>query len=390
MDIFIDCGSGISGDMTLAAFIDLGVPLEWLQKSLARLPLDGFDITVSSVFRNGLAARKVDVAVRSGQPSRNYAVIRSLIAASPLSERVRKLSLAMFEKIARAEAVVHSCPLDQVHFHEVGGVDALVDMIGTALCAEYLDVKKAVAAFVPLGSGQVKCSHGVLPLPAPATVEILKQAPVYGAGLSGELVTPTGAAILTTLAGRFGLMPPMTINSVGYGAGTLEIEGRPNVLRLLAGSFQETAAVEEPAGLLMVEACIDDMNPEICGYVMEKLFADGALDVCWVPAFMKKNRPGTMIQVLCDQARRDLIVKRILSEATTTGVRYYPVGRTVLPRRPVDVETVYGTVRAKQITRPDGAIHITPEYEACRRIAVERNVPILEVYRAVERAAEKK
>ena len=389
MDIFIDCCSGISGDMTLAAFIDLGVPLDWLKETVSRLPLPGFDIRLSSVSRNGIAARKVDVLVDAGQPARNYAAIRSLIAASPLSEPTRRQSLAMFEKIARAEAAIHGCAIETVHFHELGGVDAVVDIVGTTLCVEYLGVRNATAAPVPLGSGTVRCAHGILPVPAPAALEILKQVPVYGSDIPGELVTPTGAAIITTLSDRFGSLPLMSVDAVGYGAGSHETPGRPNVLRIIAGRFQNPVTVSEPEPLLMVEACIDDMNPEIYGYVMEKLFADGVLDVCWIPVYMKKNRPATMIQVLCEQNHRDVIVNRILSETTTTGVRYYPVRRSILPRRIFELVTVFGPVSVKEITRPDGSIHITPEYESCRQIAAERDVPVLEVYRAVERAADK-
>jgi hypothetical protein len=389
MDIFIDCGSGISGDMTLAALIDLGVPVAWVKEHLSRLPLTGFDITVSTITRNGMAARRAEVRVDDGHPPRNYAAIQSLIMNSPLPDRARQLSMAMFEKIARAEAAVHGCPLAKVHFHELGGVDAIVDMVGTALCAEYLDIRGAAAGLVPLGSGQVQCDHGILPVPAPATLEILKGVPVYGSDLPGELVTPTGAAILTTLAARFGPMPLMTVSAVGYGAGTREIPGRPNLLRIIGGRFGEPVIVEEPEPLAMVEACIDNMNPEIFGYVMEKLFADGALDVFWVPVFMKKNRPATMIQVLCALSRRDIIIGRILSETTTTGARHYPVNRSILPRRIVKVDTIFGPMAAKQITRPDGTMRVAPEYESCRMIAVERNIPILEVYQAVERAADK-
>ena len=387
MDIFIDCCSGISGDMTLAAFIDLGVSLEWLKETISRLPLSGFDIRLSTVSRNGIASRKVDVLVEGGQPSRNYAAIRSLIEGSPLSEPTRRRSLAMFEKIARAESAIHGCAIETVHFHELGGVDAVVDIVGTALCVEYLDVRKAAAAAVPLGSGTVQCAHGVLPVPAPATLEILKQVPVYGSDIPGELVTPTGAAIITTLSDRFGPLPLMSVDAVGYGAGSRQTPGRPNVLRMIGGCFQSSSAVDEPEPLLMVEACIDDMNPEIYGYVMEKLFADGVLDVCWIPVYMKKNRPATMVQVLCEQDRRDIIVNRMLSETTTTGVRYYPVRRSILPRRIIKLETVFGPVNVKEITRPDGSIHITPEYEACRQIAAEHDIPVLEVYRAVEGAA---
>ncbi|MFW6236948.1 MAG: nickel pincer cofactor biosynthesis protein LarC [Desulfosudaceae bacterium] len=383
MDIYFDCGSGISGDMTLAALIDLGVPADWLGRQLAVLPLDGFELRVDTVFRNQIAARKVEVIVADDHPARDYAAIKKLIADSPLSGRVRQTALAIFEKMARAEAAIHNCDPGKVHFHELGGVDAMVDVVGAALCAEYLELDRVAASALPLGEGRVQCTHGTLPLPAPATVAILQDVPVYGAGVNRELVTPTGAAIITTLAAAFGPLPAMRMEKTGYGAGTRQSEGLPNVLRVISGRFQEPIAVAEPATLLMLETCLDDMSPEIYGYVMEKLFAAGALDVYWVPIFMKKNRPATMMQVLCRREVFEPVMNCILSETTTIGVRYYPVQRRVLERREITVETRFGAVRAKEITTPAGDTRVTPEYESCRQTAERENVPILEVYRAV-------
>lgn len=392
MDIYFDCGSGISGDMTLAAFVDLGVPVEWLRQELARLPLDGFDIQSSSVFRNGIRARKIDVVDTHGHPKagadhgRHYADIKSLIAASPLADRVKQTALTAFAKLAEAEAAIHGVPVGKVHFHEVGGVDAIVDIVGAALCMEHLNIEKTAASALPLGSGHVSCRHGVLPVPAPATVAILKDVPVYGGNVGHELVTPTGAAILTTLVKAFGPMPAMVMEKAGYGAGAREFEAMPNLLRVIAGTFQSADAADSHADLMM-ETCIDDMTPEIWGHVMERLFAEGARDVYLVPVHMKKNRPGILLCVLCDKARREALAACILSETTSIGVRYYPVERIMLARRPVTVTTPFGPVQAKAITLPDGAVRITPEYEACRKIALERKVPILEVYRAVESGA---
>ena len=383
MDIYFDCGSGISGDMTLAALIDLGVPADWLGRQLAALPLDGFDLRVDTVFRNQVAARKVDVIVANDQPARDYAAIKKLIADSPLSGRVRQTALAVFEKMARAEAAIHDCDPEKVHFHELGGVDAIVDVVGAALCAEYLELDRVAASALPLGEGRVQCAHGTLPLPAPATVSILQDVPVYGAGVNRELVTPTGAAIITTLAASFGPLPAMRMEKTGYGAGTYQSEGLSNVLRVISGKFREPAAVVEPDTLLMLETCLDDMSPEIYGYVMEKLFAAGALDVYWVPIFMKKNRPATMMQVLCRHEVFEPVMDCILSETTTIGVRYYPVHRRTLERREITVATRFGPVRAKEITTPAGETRVTPEYESCRETAERERVPILEVYRAV-------
>ncbi|MFP4040143.1 MAG: nickel pincer cofactor biosynthesis protein LarC [Desulfosudaceae bacterium] len=383
VDIYFDCGAGISGDMTLAALIDLGLPEDWLRRQIAALPLTGFELGVSSVFRNRIAARRVEVVVADDSPARDYAAIKKIISDSPLPDRARQISLAIFEKLARAEAGIHGCDPERVHFHELGGVDAIVDVVGAALGVTYLEVNRVVASALPLGRGLVQCAHGTLPVPAPATVAILKNVPVYGAGVNRELVTPTGAAIITTLADSFGRLPAMRLDKSGYGAGTHESEGLSNVLRLISGEFQDQPDAAGPETVLMLETCLDDMSPEICGYVMEKLFAAGALDVYWVPIFMKKNRPATMLQVLCRRQDSEKLMTCILSQTSTIGVRYYPVRRRALDRREVTVRTGFGPVRAKQITTPSGDFRVTPEYEACREVAEREKVPILKVYQAV-------
>ncbi len=389
MDLYFDCGSGISGDMTLAAFVDLGVPVDWLCEQIAALPLSGFDIEESNVFRHHVGAKKIDVRVTNDQEARDYAAIRFLIEKSSLPDRARKRALSMFEKLALAEATVHGCEPEQVHFHELGGVDALVDITGAALCTEYLDIKQVRASSLPLGSGQVKCAHGTLPLPAPATMAILKEVPVYGAGVNRELVTPTGAAVITTLAGSFGPQPAMNVEKCGYGAASRENENLPSVLRIMGGRFRECPDTESREQVMMVEAAVDDMSPEVFGYVMEKLFAKSALDVYWVPVFMKKNRPGTLIQVMARHHQVQALVDCLLCETTTTGVRYYTVNRCILPRRSVAVETEYGVVRAKRMTDVTGQPRLAPEYEACREAAERENVPLLRIYQAVTRGREK-
>ncbi|MFZ5564256.1 MAG: nickel pincer cofactor biosynthesis protein LarC, partial [Thermodesulfobacteriota bacterium] len=305
------------------------------------------------------------------------------------AEQVKEIALAAFEKLATAEAVIHGVPVEKVHFHEVGGVDAIVDIVGAALCMAYLKVEKTAASPVPLGSGHVKCRHGVLPVPAPATVAILKGVPVYGGGVNCELVTPTGAAILTTLVKDFCPLPAMVMEKAGYGAGARELEAMPNVLRIIAGAFQPADMADSHADLMM-ETCIDDMNPEIWGHVMERLFEAGARDVYLAPVHMKKNRPGILLCVLCDKARRETLAACILSETTSIGVRYYPVERIMLARRPVMVNTSFGPVQAKAVTLPNGSTRVAPEYEACRKIALERKVSILEVYHAVESGSPEK
>lgn len=376
MIVYFDCFSGISGDMTLGAFIDLGVPVKWLKDALCKIPLTGFDLSVVSIFRNGIKAKSVRVDVENNVKSMNYAEIVTLITGSSLSQNTKVTSLEIFKKLANAEAGIHGCSLEKVHFHEVGGIDAIVDITGAALCVEYLDIKKITASRIPLGAGFVSCRHGTLPVPAPATLAILKNIPVYGAGIPHELVTPTGAAIVAVLAESFGEIPDMIIQKTGYGAGKHEIESRPNLLRIIAG----TLSGNEDERVAVVETCIDDMNPEIFGFMMDRLFEDGALDVCWIPVFMKKNRPGTMIQVLCKENRKTAVIERILSESTSTGVRYYNVQRAVLARKKINVKTTCGMIEAKKIQHPDGSFRIVPEYEVCKKIALKKNIPIRIVY----------
>ena len=389
MIAYFDCFSGISGDMTLGALVDLGVPLDWLADQLRRLPLADFDLEMNPVHRNGMHATLVDVKISDDKTSRNYSQIRSLIENSPLADAAKSASLRTFRKLAQAEAHIHGCSIEKVHFHEVGGIDAIVDIVGSALGMEYLGIRKVIASPLPHGKGFVSCSHGMLPVPAPATLEILKGVPVYGTELPYELVTPTGAAIIASAAQTFGAMPDMTVAAVGYGAGQRDIAQRPNLLRIITG-YESPAASEISGALLedqiaILETCIDDMNPELFGHLMERLFHDGALDVYWIPIYMKKNRPGTMLQVICKNGMQDDLIHRILTETTTLGVRYYPSRRRLLDRETVEVKTSYGVVAAKRTKDPQGDTRIIPEYEVCRRIALEQNVPLRVVYETVIR-----
>lgn len=381
---YFDCFSGISGDMTLGAFLDLGVPLEWLKDALEKIPLTGFDLSVASVSRNGIHAKSITVSVKDHTTSRNYAEITSMIKKSPLSPSVRQRSLNIFKRIADAEAGIHECPREAVHFHEVGGIDALVDIVGTSLCMDYLEIEKVIASKIPLGSGFVSCRHGTLPVPAPATLGILEGVPVYGTQIPHELVTPTGAAIMVTLAESFEEIPNMIIEKTGYGAGKRELGSIPNLLRIITGKMpypQNTHRFSYQTDTIsVIETCIDDMNPEIFGFLMERLFEKGALDVYWVPIFMKKNRPGTMVQVLCPEDRLEVLIDCILLESSSLGVRYYHAKRRMLARERTLVKTVYGEIAVKRIITPDGSFRISPEYEICKKIALDRNIPIRVVY----------
>ena len=378
---YFDCFSGISGDMTLGALLDLGVPLDWLKDQLHRIPLSDFDIAVNPVQRHGIQATSVTVESLDDNSSRNYADIRSLIENSPLTDTVKSNGLRIFKRLAEAEARIHHCAVDQVHFHEVGGVDAIVDIVGTALGVDYLGVQHITASSIPLGKGFIACSHGKLPVPAPATVGILEGVPVYGTDIPHELVTPTGAAIIRTLASGFESMPEMVIDRVGYGAGQRELEDRPNLLRIILSAESTAGMAEDHVSIL--ETCIDDMNPELFGYVMDRLFEDGALDVYWIPVHMKKNRPGTMLQVLCHEDQRNRLMERVLSETTTTGIRYYRVRRRLLRRDLLNVQTPFGVIPVKRIQDPRGEERLVPEYEVCRQIAIEQKIPLRMVYEAV-------
>jgi hypothetical protein len=382
---YLDCFSGISGDMTLGALVDLGLDAAWLEAELCRLPLDGFALAAEAVTVSGIRATRVSVPVADNPPHRHWRDIRGLIEAAPYSETVRRHALAVFGRIAQAEAAVHGVPEDHVHFHEVGGVDAMVDVLGACLGFEKLGIDTVGASALPQGRGLIQCAHGVLPVPAPATAAILKGIPVYGVDTEAELVTPTGAALAAGLAGVFGPLPAMVVEAVGYGAGTRQLADRPNLLRIFIGrrADGESAVVEE--SVTVIETAVDDMNPEIFGHLMERLFADGALDVCWIPVQMKKSRPGTLVQVVCRPEDREAMIGRIFRETTSLGVRHDTVRRRALARRVETLGSPLGPVAVKRIVDPAGQVRLAPEYEDCRRIAAARHLPLRDVYDVLNR-----
>ncbi len=391
MIAYFDCFSGISGDMTLGALLDLGVPLPWLREQIAALPLSGFEISVRQVAYSGIRAQRVEVEAHGDHDHRHYGDIRRLIEQSPLPEPARLMALAIFRRLAEAEAGVHGCTPEEVHFHEVGAVDAIVDVVGSALGFHHLGITAAAASPIPTGRGFVDCSHGRLPVPAPATAALLKNVPVLGGGAEFELTTPTGAAIVTSLAQVFGPMPAMTLRGTGYGAGSRNLEPGPNLLRILIG---EPVGDTGPAlggfiqdRVVVVETSIDDMTPELFGFVMERLFAEGALDVVMIPVHMKKNRPGTQIQVLCTRERLPAVTHCVLTETTSLGVRCHEAGRFMLARESVTVDTSYGRIAVKRVRDPAGGERLVPEFEVCRRIALEKKVPIRVVYDTIAREA---
>lgn len=380
---YFDCFSGISGDMVLGAMVSLGVPLEWLKGELASLPVTGYALSSERVSRHGIQAIQVGVHIEESHHHRTFRTIAVLIDKSPLSAWVKEKSLAIFDRIASAEADIHGIAKEEVHFHEVGSVDSIVDIVGACLCYAYLGIEKVVASPLPLGGGFVKCQQGTLPVPAPATLQILKGIPVYAGPVKKEMVTPTGAAIIAEFASSFEPLPAMHIDGVGYGVGIRELDIQPNLLRVMIGHAGESELHGHLQKLVVVECNIDDMNPEWFGYLMERLFNDGALDVVWVPVHMKKNRPGTMVQVLCSMDKRDRMAELILSESTTLGVRFYEVYRKCLPRKAVEIDTQWGRVAAKQVVGMDGSPRTIPEFDVCRQIAQDQGIPLRKVYHAI-------
>ncbi|HZQ91899.1 MAG TPA: nickel pincer cofactor biosynthesis protein LarC [Terriglobales bacterium] len=459
---YLDCFSGISGDMFLGALLDAGVPVELLERTVAALNI-GARLEVHRVLRGGISATKVDVCVHgqkdlprdeflrahehshdshSARPDwrerenqrrhehlhehhhdhfplhhhhnaaqqgaapveharqhhdhahgRNLGEIKQIIAAAPISQSARKTSIAIFEALGAAEARIHNAAIDTLHFHEVGAADALVDIVCAAVGSEALNVDEWVCSPLNVGGGTVKCAHGVFPVPAPATVELLRDAPVYSSGVNLELVTPTGAAIVKVLASRFGAFPAMQNPRAAYGAGTRDIAGQANVVRLTIGESAEASHVVQQKAegaeqdvVTVLEATLDDLSPQVFAYVMERALAEGALDAFATPVQMKKNRPGTLLTVLCRPTDAARITKLLFAESTTLGVRMRDERRQVLARRSVSVTTPWGDVRMK-VANLNGAIaNAAPEYEDCRRVAAEHRVPLKQVMQEAMRA----
>jgi pyridinium-3,5-bisthiocarboxylic acid mononucleotide nickel chelatase len=381
--VYFDCFAGISGDMTLGALIDLGVPLKYLVEGLDGLGVGGYSLRTGRLQRSGITGRQVKVKVRGHEHHhRTFKDIRKIIAASRLNPRVKERSLAVFRLIAEAEARVHNEKVEGVHFHEVGAIDSIVDIVGSMIGFEYLAIKRFAASAVPTGRGFVQCLHGLLPVPAPATMLLLQDVPVYDPGIQAELVTPTGAAILAGLCESFGPLPPMTVQKTGYGAGSRELSEIPNMLRLILGDARSAGGTDT---VVVLEATIDDMSPELAGYAMERLFAAGALDVAFTPVFMKKNRPGMLVTVICTEREQAPLTAVFFAETTTAGVRAYRAERSALARRESHVATRFGRVKVKLLESAEGMCTV-PEYEDCRRIAQKKNVPLRQVYEAVAAA----
>jgi len=432
---YFDCFSGISGDMILGALVDAGLNKDKLQAELSKLKLHEYSLDFTKTTKHGITGTKANVKIleepeshhhkhiadehnvehdgaihevttplppfgrgtaersehthnqssHSHVHSRFLSDIFALIDESSLSQKIKITTKEIFDRLASAEAKVHNATKDTVHLHEVSGVDSIVDIVGAVIGIDLLGIDEIYASSISLGSGFVKCSHGVMPVPVPGTLELLSGVPVHQTNIRKELVTPTGAAIITTLAKGFGVMPQMTINKIGYGAGSRDLEEQPNLLRVIIGEKKPALERSEAKSydedkIIVLETNIDDMSSEIYGYLMEKLFPLGALDVFLTPIFMKKNRPANILTVLVERQNLEKIANFIIDETTTFGVRFYEVERKKLQREFMMVKTQYGEIRVKMGKLGDEVIKAVPEYEDCKRLAEANSVPIRKVY----------
>jgi pyridinium-3,5-bisthiocarboxylic acid mononucleotide nickel chelatase len=385
--VYFDCYSGISGDMVLGALVDLGVDLKKIRAGLKSLGLSkGYEIKSRVVQRGLISGTKVDVVLKPVKRShgRHFSTIKNLIEKSELPEKVKSNAIEIFHRIAKSEAKVHHTSIEKVHFHEVGAVDSIVDIVGGALAMELLNVERVFSSPLNVGEGFVECEHGTLPVPAPATLNLLEGIPCFSSGIKKELTTPTGAGMIGFFAEKFQSLPKMKIIKTGYGAGDHVIENSPNMLRIILGELEGRG---ESECMTIVETNIDDMNPEFYDHLMDMLFKAGAVDVFFTPVSMKKNRPAVKLSVMVLSEKRERISKIILSETSTFGVRYFEVNRTTLDREIQTVKTPFGPVKVKVGSLDGSLLKISPEYEDCKKIARKEKLPIKKVYEEVLRLA---
>lgn len=384
---YFDCFSGASGDMILAALLDSGLDFEQWKTELAKLPVKDYQLHVSKTVKKGISATQIQVEIPQEHTHRALSTILAMIDSSGLSDFVKKTSTRIFTRLGEAEAKIHQCPLEKIEFHEVGAVDAMIDIVGACIGIELLDIQDIWVSPLHLGKGFVDCAHGRLPVPPPAVVELLKGIPVYSTEVEGELVTPTAAAILSTLAKGFGPIPYLQIQSIGYGAGHRDLP-IPNVLRVLIG--EKTSSTEEER-IQLIETNIDDMNPQFYDYVIERLFQAGAKDVFLTPVIMKKSRPGIVLSVMASEEKIEPVVQVLLEETTTLGVRISEFKkRMVLKREVLPVSTPWGEAHVKIRWMTPNVKIVTPEYEDCKRIARAHGIPIQKVFEHIKQEAEKR
>jgi uncharacterized protein (TIGR00299 family) protein len=384
---YFDCIAGASGDMLLGALIDAGLPATTLESELKKLHIDDFHLHVDKVMKNCFAATKVDVHVHDHTPERHLKDIREVVEKSHVSDRVKERAIRVFTRICEEEAAIHNMSVDSVHLHEVGGVDAIVDVVGVLAGIELLGIERVHVSPLPVGRGFIKGAHGQIPLPAPATLGLLKGVPIVGSPIDVEFVTPTGAALLTELADAWGPIPAMTLQQVGYGAGTRDLE-IPNVLRVLLGdSSGAGAGAWNTETITVLETHLDNDRGETIGHACRKLMAEGALDVVSIPAQMKKDRPAQVVKVLAKPEDADRLEKILFEETSTLGIRRSETRRDALERSFDTVETKYGPIPVKLAKLPNGQLRVTPEYEDCRKAAESHNVSLHAVTHEAEHVA---
>jgi uncharacterized protein (TIGR00299 family) protein len=387
---YFDCFSGISGDMFVGALLDAGLKIEILGKELNKLNLSGYQLEVNKVLKKGISASQFKVKIQEKGVERRFKDILNILEESKLDEEIKNEVKKIFFKIAEAESKIHQEDIEKIHFHEIGGLDSIIDISSAVIGIKALEIKEICSSPLPLGKGFVKCAHGILPLPAPATLELLKNIPTYSGGMESEMVTPTGAAIISTLTKDFGERPLMKIEKIGYGAGEREFS-IPNLLRvsigekILSGSDLMDGYVHDEA--LLIETNIDDMNPEFYDYIMDKLFSQGALDVFLTPIQMKKNRPAQMFSIIVYEQNLKEILKVLFSESTTLGVRIKEVKRLKLTQQNFIAETKYGKIKVKVGIFKEDIKTIAPEYQDCHKIAQQYQVPLKEVYEEAKKVA---
>ena len=403
--LYYDCFAGISGDMNLGAMLDLGIDPEYLKKELARLPVHGYELRIEKDIRKGISGTKVDVVIDDLHQNphhqghmhdhgehhhhhQTFREIRQMIASCSLSEVVKELSIGIFSKVAEAEAKVHNKPIDEVHFHEVGAIDSIVDIVGAAICLNKLAPDRIQCSTVELGGGSIKCAHGIYPVPAPATIEIIKNMPVRKGTVDYEATTPTGAAILATLVNEFSDKFDFTVLKTGYGIGNMD-SGIPNVLRVFLGETVRNDETETVPSYI-IECNIDDMNPEFYDYIIDSLFSAGARDVFITPIIMKKSRPAVKLSILCTPDAENRINEVLFRETSTIGVRKYAIDKTMLERKIEQITTRFGDVRVKSAFYQGVCIKSKPEYDDCLKIAREKGIPINQVYHEVEKVLGRK
>ncbi len=385
---YLDGSSGISGDMFLACLLDAGVDAKKLLDELKKIPLGFYEFKRTRAVRGGVAGTRIEIRDPGQHRTRHLSDVEKLLGESALAEGVKAQALEIFRRLAEVEARIHNKPVSEIHFHEVGAIDTVIDIVGACLGLELLGISELICSPLNVGSGHVEAAHGSLPVPAPATAELLKDVPIYSTGVEGELVTPTGAALVSTLAASFGPMPSMKVERIGYGAGEKDFPKHPNVARLFVGQSAEREKARPGAAgdefVSVIEANIDDMSPQLYGYFVEQALAAGALDVTCSAIQMKKSRPGIEVSILAEPDKAEALARLVFEQTTTIGLRIYEARRKVLEREVVSVETPYGPVRIKVAKSEGKVVNVAPEYEDCQRLASEKSVPLKEMILAAQ------